>query len=511
MKVFSFIVFTLLIGINCNAQKLSFTVDGIENDTVNLARYLGNKLYYADTVVAKNGTAVFDGSKHEGGLMAFVTKEGRYFEFILDNEEVAMKCTNVQDMVGSMSVSKSENNKVFYDYIHFMTAKKRENAKEMEAIKAHKKDSPEYNKSKEKIEAIDKEIEDYQKKLVADNGDRFIAVLVKMSMDIELPELPRDDKGNVTDSNYVYNYYINHYWDNVPLKDERIVRTPIYQNKLEKYYAKRGGILQIPDTITKYTKLFLDKMDQDKDKNVLFQFTVNYITNKYEESNIMGMDRVFVYMARNYYCAPNDKAWWVKQEQQDKICERADKIGRTMIGEYAPMLILPDSTEDKWINSYKLDAEYTILYFWDPKCGHCKKVTPKLQTLYEKKFKERNVEIYAVGKATGDDFERWKEYIVENKLTFINVGLTKNVYNQALEDPRPLLEKTTLQSLNYSDTYDIYSTPRIFILDKDKKIIFKQLSISQLEEIIDKKTGHDDDEKIFPIEEEPEDEKPENH
>lgn len=67
-----------------------------------------------------------------------------------------------------------------------------------------------------------------------------------------------------------------------------------------------------------------------------------------------------------------------------------------------------------------------------------------------------------------------------------------------MKDPRPLLQKTTLESLNYSDTYDVYSTPRIFVLDKDKKIKFKQIGVEQLEEIMDDITGHKTDVKLFP-------------
>ena len=127
-----------------------------------------------------------------------------------------------------------------------------------------------------------------------------------------------------------------------------------------------------------------------------------------------------------------------------------------------------------------------------------KNTTPKLQTLYEEKFKKRGIEVFAVAKATGDDFVAWKKFIRDNKLTFINVGLTKTIYDQAMKDPRPLLQKTTLESLNYSDTYDVYSTPRIFVLDKDKKIKFKQIGVEQLEEIMDDITGHKSDVKLFP-------------
>ncbi len=112
--------------------------------------------------------------------------------------------------------------------------------------------------------------------------------------------------------------------------------------------------------------------------------------------------------------------------------------------------------------------------------------------------------MFAVAKATGDEFPKWKEYIRKNELSFINVGLTQKIYDQAMDNPYELLkEHTTLQSLNYADTWDIYSTPRIFILDKDKNILYKQLSIAQLEEILDKLTGHAADEKLYPLEDDP--------
>ena len=65
---------------------------------------------------------------------------------------------------------------------------------------------------------------------------------------------------------------------------------------------------------------------------------------------------------------------------------------------------------------------------------------------------------------------------------------------------------TTIESLNYQQTYDIFSTPKVFVLDKDKKIIAKSLTISQLEDMIDRIQGIKDAEKLFPPEEEVEDE-----
>jgi thiol-disulfide isomerase/thioredoxin len=498
MKSFIFIfTFLMLAATNVKAQKLEFNIQGMQDTTIFLARYVGPKLYYADTAYSKNGKVVFDGNKHPRGLYAVITPGTRFFEFIIDNEVVNMSAKDPNDLIGTMTVNKSVNNKVFYDYIMFMTEQKKTGNK----LNAEYDTASEDRKTEIQTEmkSISGKIKIEQQRIYENNKTLFIGVMVLMSMDPTLPDPPKDANGVITDSNFVYNYYIDHFWDGVPLNDASIVRTPVFHNKLDKFFSQQG-ILQIPDSITKHAKRMIDQMDMNDQDNKVFQYTVHHITQKYEASKIMGMDRVFVYMADNYYCGINNKAYWMSEDNTKKLCERADKIRNTMIGEVAPMIILPDTTEEKWYNSHKVEAEYTILYFWDPNCGHCKKTTPKLQVLYDKKFKERGIEIFAIGKATGEDFEAWKKYIYDNELTFTNVGLTRNIYNIAIEDPRPLLSKTTIQSLNYTDTYDIYSTPRIFILDKNKIIRFKQLSIGQLEEILDNLTGHSEDVKLYPKE-----------
>lgn len=207
-------------------------------------------------------------------------------------------------------------------------------------------------------------------------------------------------------------------------------------------------------------------------------------------------------MIKNFYCAEDDegnpKGYWMDQKKLKDLCENNNVRINLVQGAVPPNLILPDTTNQKWHNLHELEAEYTILYFWDPNCGHCKKVTPKLQTLYDKKFKKRNVEIYSVGKATGEDYEDWIKFIRKNKLSFINVGVTRPIYEQAEENPYSLIpSKTTLESINYQRTYDIYSTPQVWILDKDKKVIGKSLAIPQIEAFIDELQGFGDEEKIF--------------
>ena len=220
----------------------------------------------------------------------------------------------------------------------------------------------------------------------------------------EAPEPPKKEDGSI-DSLFQYRYIKSHYWDNINFNDERLIYSPIYHNKLERYFEKI--IIKHPDTIIKEADWVLDKV---KDTPELFKYTVHYLTNKYERSKIMGMDAVFVHMALNYYT--HDKAFWADSTVIEKIRERAKTLEPLLIGKNAPALTLRD-TAGNWIPLYSVNADYTILVFWDPDCGHCKKEIPKLARYYDEIKDKHNVKVYAV---SSEDGKKWREFIKTNKL-----------------------------------------------------------------------------------------------
>jgi thiol-disulfide isomerase/thioredoxin len=115
------------------------------------------------------------------------------------------------------------------------------------------------------------------------------------------------------------------------------------------------------------------------------------------------------------------------------------------------------------VSLYDIKSKYTLVYFWDPSCGHCKKVTPKLSELYKTKGKELGLEVLAV--YIEADTSEWFKYIKENELNWINAA--------------DLLGKS-----NFRKYYDIYSTPVIYLLDRNKKIIAKRIDVEKLEDFI---------------------------
>ena len=83
-----------------------------------------------------------------------------------------------------------------------------------------------------------------------------------------------------------------------------------------------------------------------------------------------------------------------------------------------------------------------------------------------------DVKVYAV--QTEFDKKKWEEFIVNQGIgEWTNVG-------DILKDP----DGNPAASSNWRDQYDIYSTPVIYLLDKDKKILAKRISYKQISEII---------------------------
>jgi len=451
----------------------------VKDSTVYLANYFGNKLFYNDTAKADaNGYFEFDGKPYDkGGKYAVVLPGPKYFDILVSDEEISLE-TDVNDFIGKMKVIESKENQVFFDYIHFIESKKSVRQPLDAVLQDENATESKKKMAQLDLEKLNKEVVDYQKKMISDNPDLLAAKLVKMTMEVTIPETP----AGIEDPNWKYHYFMDHYWDNVDLKDPRIVRDQIIQKKLEHFM--NTAIPQIPDTLVIEAKKFIAKT---KGNPELFKYCVHFITSNAEKSKIMCMDKVFVAMVDAYYATGQTD--WMEAEQLKRIVEAAEDKRYTLCGEIVPDVILPDTTDKNWVSLHGIDAEYTVVIIWESNCGHCKKEMPKLQELYEK-WKPEGVEIFAIG----NDFEtkEWKAFVKKKNLSWINVSDNPQINNS--DSALVLIRQgiTTLESLNFRKTFDVFSTPKIYLLDKDKKIVAKQLSTEQIEDLLNKLYGREE-------------------
>ena len=125
-------------------------------------------------------------------------------------------------------------------------------------------------------------------------------------------------------------------------------------------------------------------------------------------------------------------------------------LGKDMV---APNLILID-TNNQWTSLHKIQANYTVIVFWDPDCGHCRTELPLIKDWVNDEAKHMNVKVFAVCSDT--NLRKWRKEVRTKGYDFINVNGTRSV------------------TQDYHDLYDIISTPVIFILDKDKKSLLRR-------------------------------------
>ena len=191
MRLILFLFFTFSSFLSF-AQQLKFKIDGLNDTTVFLGRYLGDRLYYADTSFSENGIVQFKKDNYKPGVYALICPGPYYFEFIMADKEVEME-TTIGSFIPNMKVKKSIENKLFYGYIQFINQKK----KQAESFKK--------TGEKDKLAAIDNEVKAYQRKIVSENKDKLIGKILNMSID---PVIPDEIIENDT---LKYKFYLNHY------------------------------------------------------------------------------------------------------------------------------------------------------------------------------------------------------------------------------------------------------------------------------------------------------------
>ncbi|HEX7845776.1 MAG TPA: thioredoxin-like domain-containing protein, partial [Chitinophagaceae bacterium] len=273
------------------------------------------------------------------------------------------------------------------------------------------------------------------------------------------------------DSVNAYRYFKEHYWDGVDFWDGRLAYTTFFEDKVDKYI--NTIVPAHPDSVKKEIDhmLAFASANEEMTRMLLLKFVNRYLNQKY-----MWEDAVFVHLFEKYF-AQKEYSWLTAQGRK-MITDRAYNLMANIMGTAAAEVALPDST-GKIRSLYNDSATYTIVMFWDPTCGHCKEVAPKLDSLYKTKWKGLGLEIFAIAKETEGNRDTWLKVINELGLN----GWTHVYYSKAADKAR-----IDANTPGYSQLYDVQSFPTLYLLDKDKRIIAKKLSWEQTDEVLQVKT-----------------------
>jgi thiol-disulfide isomerase/thioredoxin len=461
---------------------------GAKDTMMYLVKYTWDQQYISDTCKkVKNGQVVFKGKRNlEKGVYTLVSEaKSIYFDFFINESSKFTIIADADDIVNSLKSPGNKENEQFFSYIKFITEKNKELGKLKEKAKGKsKEDSIKF--LNEKLKLMNEQVKTFENDFMNRNKGTFLYDVLNLKTEKEPKEIPKASNGR-PDSVYQYYYYKSHYFDGVDFKDDRILRTPFFDDRVKRYFETI--ILQNPDTVIQEIDKILGRCVKD---SMIYNSLIGYFTYKYEQSKIMGFDKVFVHVADKYIISGNAKKVYA-DETVKKIKDRVDILRNLLLDAKVSELYMIDTTDARKVlkmgfdtaktsksltdlyyknvdkltplfkTLYSVNAKYTILIFWASDCGHCQTEIPKLKESLDALKGTIDYKVFAV--QTKEDLEEWRKFIIKHKLDFINVF-----------DPVHLN--------NLKERFDIYSTPVIYILDKDKRIKAKRLGADQVVEML---------------------------
>lgn len=460
MKI-GLLTFSLFFSLACTAQtgyKLRFKIDGLKDTTAYLGYYYGESTYVKDTArVNHTGEFVFDGAQTlPQGVYFLVLNKTRIFELVVGHNQDFLLETSTADYVKNMKVTGDVDNRLFFENMVFNMERHQEAEPFIKIIQDSTLSEDEKKAARESFRKVNEKVQAYQEKVIHEQPATLTARIFKANKPVQIPEPPRKADGNI-DSTFQLRWYREHFFDHFDLADDALIRLPrpVYQEKVNEYLDK----LYAPqaDTLKKALTHVISKAKKNPET---YKYAVWTLVMKFQNPEIMGLDEVYVHLNDTYF-ASGEMNFWANESMRKNLKEHADRLRKSLIGQKGANLIMQDANL-KPRELYDIRNKYTVLYIFDPDCGSCKKETPKLVDFYNKK--KFDVEVYAVSADTS--MVKMRKYIKEMNMSWVTVN-----------GPRTYVGP-------YQDLYDANTTPTLYVLDHQKKIIGKKIPAEKLEDFL---------------------------
>ena len=247
-----------------------------------------------------------------------------------------------------------------------------------------------------------------------------------------------------------------HYFDKIDFTDTSLLRSMVFVNKaisyLSLYSNNRLPQKQLETEFIKAVTIMLGAASVNPE---IFKFWLDYLVGGFDKFHF---DEVITYIADNF----QDPYSCADQQRKTALQKKLETFKKIAIGKISPEISVPDQ-KGKMVRLSGINSEYTLVVFWSSECPHCSTMMPRLKELYEKQNPKR-FEVLSVSIDTSRT--AWTAFLNEQKLTWINVSDLKGFNGKPADD------------------FNIYATPTMFLLDRQKKILSKPISLRELEQAL---------------------------
>ncbi len=451
-------LFALTSGFS-QGYKIDLTIDGLDGSELFLGYYLSGKTYVQDTAkFLGEGKYTIGGDEPIDKGMYFIAENTNLlFDLVVGDDQQFALLTSKEEIVSSMKVAGDQDNQLFYENMIFNLEMRNKIAPFIEVLKDSTATTSAKESAEKEVEVINEMVMDHQEEVISTHPESILATLLKSSKRVEIPEVLEAGQDEESKQKR-FQYYRDHYWDFYDLGNPVLLRLPNspYKEKVDNYLDNL--VSPVPDSIIASVDQLISVAKKDEST---YQQLVWHLTIKYQTSKVMGLDEVYVHLVDTYF-ETGEMDYWANDQLKENLKERADQYRSSLIGKLAPNLVLQDLNQKPCV-LHEVPNEFTVVYFYDPDCGHCKKETPKLKAFVDSTAFD--VGVYSV--SADSSMTKMSNYIDE-------IGLQSWTNTNG----------TRTYGLNYQKVYDAFTTPTIYVLNRRKEIIAKKITTAQLHDLL---------------------------
>lgn len=439
-----------------NNYKITFVAEGNKDSMLYMGYYLAQYRYFCDSAVNNGkGKFVFEGDHElDPGLYYITNNRDRFVEFVVYNEKQRYTLSTDNDnwRLG-MTAKGSKENEVFFNF------NRANDALYQDLVSAQKTmDSVQFNS--EYVPAQRLRLDSVRMEFINRYPDYMVSRMMLATKDVDIPsvwpdgtEMTRYERGD---------WLRAHYFDNMPIDDNFILRTPqeVFYNRVMEYVDKvlRG---MPPEEICPLLDSLIDRAEPAPQ---VYRWLILNMTQHYLQSKIMVYDEVYVHLVQRYFAT--GKVQGLSPSVIEEQIVQANKWEHLLVGKVAPELILFD-TNHRAASLHHMPGRYTLLIFWSPTCGHCRDIIPAVYKVYERYADSLEVSTFAILTEPDDQtVVKWKKFLSDHHMSH----------------PRWINLNGGEANVDWREVYDITTTPQIYLIDnKDHKFIAKKLGADILE------------------------------
>ena len=193
-------------------------------------------------------------------------------------------------------------------------------------------------------------------------------------------------------------------------------------------------------------------LSKSKASNAVHDYTIQFLIDVFTDN---GPEELVDYVIDSV-----DKLAGCDAPLSEATAVRIENIKRLRVGNIAPEIASMSPDGDTITLSSLKGKKTKLIYFWASWCSFCEEENTDLVRIY-KKYKSKGFEVYAV--ALDEDKEEWLSSINKYKLAWINVSDLQGWDSK------------------YVNTYNVSATPTTYLLDKENRIVAKDLIGYELE------------------------------